>query len=153
LGLCLIHLEAEYRGRVGSGQLRPRVSNIPLSKVPHLGWLVRISLAGHIPIMRFLGPSLGKLTEFPRADVSRQPNWVIFLVPNGALVMNHLKSAINAVIAFILGIGVALGIQLVDRAARAGYAAGSGFFWPLLPGFFRDGFSAEGTAVPKQLPS
>jgi hypothetical protein len=40
------------------------------------------------------------------------------------------------VLLVIVGIGVILGNQSVDRATHAGYAGNSIFFWPLFPGMF-----------------
>ena len=40
------------------------------------------------------------------------------------------------VLLVLVGIGVILADQAVDRATHAGYAANSIFFWPLLPGMF-----------------
>ena len=50
--------------------------------------------------------------------------------------MRLLRYALSGPSLVLIGIVVSLGIQSIDRAARAGYAANSKYFLPLLPGIF-----------------
>ena len=64
-------------------------------------------------------------------------------------IKNHIRLWIDMTVAAILGIVVVFGNESINRAARAGYAANSKFFWPLSPGgivgFFLSGGPHSGS--------
>jgi hypothetical protein len=48
--------------------------------------------------------------------------------------MRHRRYFLSVLPLVLIGIVVAVGIQSIERAARAGYAADSRYFFPLVPG-------------------